>query len=149
MHLNRVAALIVMGLIATTNAGCATGGFFDKVKVAVSAFANVTDATVDPKAIIVGANVALALQSTGKNYLRLRRCDGTNGPICRDPNVTPQIIEAVHQMRTVRNSAQTFVKTHPGQLGSQGAYDAMMAAIDAVRNLYATYNVINVTAGVK
>jgi hypothetical protein len=144
-HLNRIAALIVMGIIATTSAGCAAG-FGEKVQGAFQAFQAAGDATVSPTAINISANIALGLQSTAKIYLRLPRCNGSNGPICRDPGATPEIGKAVLAMRKARIAATGFVRAHPGQLGPSGLYDGLQAAISTVSDIFTHYDVINVTS---
>src|SRR5258708_7706332 len=65
---------------------CAPGSFGAKVEGIYSAF---TGATVSPAAIIISANAYDALEVTAKNYVNPqlnKRCDGSNGPLCRDPN---------------------------------------------------------------
>jgi hypothetical protein len=136
--------IIIAVTMALSLAGCATP-FGTRIQSAFSIVSSASAATVDPKAIVIAANLSLALQSTGKNYLRLKRCP-VNAPICRDPAATPQIINAVIAMRKARNAAQTFIMTHPGQLGPSGLYDGLNAAIATTQDIFTRYNVVGVTA---
>lgn len=123
--------------IAVTLGGCATQ-FGQKVEGVVSA---ITGATVSPQAVIVASNVFDGLERTATNYLRLTRCNGTNGPICRDPNATKTLIPAIRSGRVARNNLQQFMTDHPGQLGPSGLYDALQASITTLQNVFAQYNV--------
>lgn len=100
-----------------------------------------TSAQVPPKEILIAAQGVNAVEATATNYLNLRRCTGSNGPICRDPVVTVQIIPAVQSLREARNNAVLFLKTHPGQLGPSGLIDAINTAADTLNAIYAKYNI--------
>lgn len=138
------APLALLMLIAPVSSGCSTP-FGERVTGAFTAFRAASDLTVDPKYVVIAANISLALQATAKNYLRLKRCP-INEPVCRLPEATPEIVKGVQAMRKARNDAQTFVKTHPGQLGPAGLYDALQTSIASVQEIYTKYDVINVTA---
>lgn len=133
--------LILAASLALALAGCAPGSFGAKVEGVVSA---ITGATVSPQAIIVLANSFDALEVTAKNYInpRLnRRCDGTNGPICRDPAATKEIIKAVRAGRVARNNAKQFLRDHPGELGSQGLYDALQDTVSTLQSIFTQYGI--------
>lgn len=140
----RIIRFFAIGMVAVVLAGCSTP-FGQRLQAAISIISSAEAATVDPKAIVIAANIALGLQSTGKNYLRLRRCP-VNFPICRDPEATVPLIRANAAMRDARNAAQTFVKTHPGQLGPSGLYDGLNAAIGTVQKIFVHYNVAGTVA---
>lgn len=136
---NRFAAAVLIGMLTIPLGACdATTGFFGR---ASNIFTAATTASVDPEAIIIAANTFDGLQATAKNYLRLRRCSATSGPVCRQPSVTPAIVKAIRAGRDARNRAVAFVKTHPGQLGPQGVYDALQGAVAQLQSLFTTYNI--------
>lgn len=140
----RFTRLLAIGFVAVALAGCANP-FVQRLQAVLSVVTSAEAATIDPKAIVIAANLSLALQSTGKNYLRLKRCP-VNFPICRDPEATGPLINANLAMRKARNAAQTFVKTHPGQLGPSGLYDGLNTAIATVQSIFVHYNVAGTVA---
>ena len=101
----------------------------------------VTGVSVSPTAVIVAANSFDALEATATNYLRLKKCSASSGPVCRDAKATAVIIPAIRSGRSARNNLEQFLKDHPGQLGPQGLYDALQAAITALRQSFAIYGV--------
>lgn len=137
MFYRRIAALVFVGLFSLTAASCANG-FGQKLG---NVFSAATTASVDPQAIIVAANTFDGLQATAKAYLRLPRCTGANGPVCRSPAATPPLINAVQSGRRARNAALAFLKSHPGQLGPQGVYDALQSSVGLIQSIFATYNI--------
>lgn len=133
--------LLPVLLLAAALAGCAPGSFGAKVEGVVSA---ITGATVSPQAIIIMSNSFDALEVTAKNYINPRmnrRCDGTNGPICRDPTATVAIVKAVRAGRVARNNAKQFLRDHPGELGSKGLYDALQSSVSTLQSIFLQYNV--------
>ena len=106
-----------------------------------NAWQTVTSASVTPTTVIVAANTFDALEATATNYLRLPKCTGSNGPVCRDRAATAQIIPAVRAGRVARANLEQFFKDHPGQLGPQGLYDALTASITTLQSVFAQYNV--------
>lgn len=106
-----------------------------------NAWTTLTGAQVSPQAVIVAANTFDALEATATNYLRLRKCTGTNGPVCRDPAATAKIIPAIRAGRVARNNLEQFLKDHPGQLGPSGLYDALVTANTTLQGVFAQYNV--------
>lgn len=123
------AAILALSLLG----GCST---FQKIGTAWTA---VKSATISPEGVIISAKIFDAAEATATNYLKLKRCNGTNGPICRDPAVTQTIITAVRQGREARNSLIAFQRAHPGQLGDQGVYDALQTSIDTLSGIINTY----------
>ena len=101
----------------------------------------ITGASVSPTAVIVAANSFDALEATATNYLRLKKCSASSGPVCRDAKATAVIIPAIRSGRSARNNLEQFLKDHPGQLGPQGLYDALQAAITTLRQSFAIYGV--------
>ena len=89
---------------------------------------------VTPQLVSVAGNSFDALEATATNYLRLAKCTGSNGPVCRDPVATKKIITAVRQGRVARLNLEQFFHDHPGSLGPSGLYDAMTAAIATLQS---------------
>jgi hypothetical protein len=140
MHKLRLVA--AFALVALTLGGCAqVRETWQKIEGAISA---VTGATIDPKALIIAASAWDALEVTAKNYVdpRInRRCTGTNGPICRDPEVTKYVNAAVEAGIAARNDVQAFLRDHPGELGTQGLYEGLQLAIANLKRVFALYNI--------
>jgi hypothetical protein len=136
-----LAGALALAVLASTLGGCAPGSFGAKVQGVVSAM---TGATVSPQAIIILANSYDALEATAKNYIDPRlnkRCNGSNGPICRDPNATLALNTAIRSGRVARNNAKQFLRDHPGQLGAQGLYDALQAAVSTLEAIFKQYSI--------
>jgi hypothetical protein len=100
-----------------------------------------TSARVSPTLVIVTGNSFDALEATATTYLRLPRCTGQNGPACRSPKATAQIIPAIRAGRVARNNLEAFLRTHPGQLATQGLYDALTSAVQTLQGILIQYNV--------
>jgi hypothetical protein len=131
---------VAAALLSLSLAGCATQ-FGQKVEGVVSA---ITGATVSPEAIIILANSFDAMQVTAKNYINPalnKRCTGTNGPICRDPNATIALNKAIRTGRVARNNAKQFLRDHPGELGPQGLYDALQLSVGTLQSIFSQYNI--------
>ncbi len=96
----------------------------------------VASAQVSPKAVVVAAQSFNLLEGLATDYLNLPRCNGTT-TVCRSPAITKQVIPAVRQGRAARDSLIAFQRAHPGALGSQGAYDALLAAIATLKSIIA------------
>lgn len=124
---------IVSLLLCFALAGCAS---FGRVQ---NAFSVLTETQISPTAAVVAANTFNALEATATNYLRLKRCTGANGPICRDPAITTKIVPAVRSGRAARDALIKFVRQHPGQLGASGLYDALVASTSTLQAVYAQY----------
>jgi hypothetical protein len=139
-------ATVALLMLATVLGGCA--GELEKFKSTIGAAASVVEvavsATVSPNAIVLAASSYDALAATAKNYIDPRlnkRCNGSNGPICRDPNATIAINKAIREGRVARNNAKQFLRDHPGELGTQGLYDALQLAIGTLQSIFSQYNI--------
>lgn len=100
-----------------------------------------TSAQVSPTLVVVAGNTFDALEATATNYLKLPRCNGRNGPVCRDPSATAQLIPAIRAGRVARTNLEQFMTTHPGSLGPQGLYDALTAATNTLQSIVTQYNI--------
>lgn len=116
-------------------AGCGT------IETVRQAYQAVVQVKVSPTAIIVAANTFNAMEATATNYLRLPRCTGTNGPVCRSPVATAKLIPAIRSGRVARDNAIDFIEKHPGELGPQGLYDALKTSVETLRIIFSQYNV--------
>ncbi|MDE2105527.1 MAG: hypothetical protein KGL39_50335 [Patescibacteria group bacterium] len=124
--------LLVAAIVALSLGACA------QIQTAYDA---VSGAKVSPTAVIVAGNSFDALEATATNYLRLKKCNGSNGPVCRDPKATAIIIPAVRSGRVARTNLEQFMKDHPGELGPQGLYDSLKVSIDTLRQAFSQYNI--------
>lgn len=106
-----------------------------------NAWSVITSSSVPPGLVIVSGNTVDAIEATATNYLSLPRCTGKNGPVCRSPAATAQLIPAVRAMRVARNNLEQFLSDHPGQLANQGLYDALQAATKTVQDIIRQYNI--------
>lgn len=97
--------------------------------------------TVSPEAVVIASNTFNALEATATNYLRLKRCNGNNGPVCRDPAATKVLIPAIRTARKARNDLEQFLTDHPGQLGPTGLYDALRQSVETVKNIVIQYHI--------
>lgn len=100
-----------------------------------NAWSVITSASVSPDSVVVAVNAFNAVEASATNYLLLVKCTGSNGPICRDPKVTPKLIQAVRSGRIARANLEQFLQSHPGQLGPTGLYDALQAAITTIQQI--------------
>jgi hypothetical protein len=101
----------------------------------------ITGASVNPTAVIVAANAFDAAEATATNYLRLKKCTATSGPICRNAAATKAIIPAIRSGRAARNNLETFMQNNPGVLGPTGLYNALTAATNTLEQIFSTYNI--------
>lgn len=127
--------ILIPFLIVLTLGGCAN------LQRVYDGFEAITTTTVSPKAIVIGANSFNALEATATNYLNLTRCDKTSSKVCRDKAVTAILIPAVLNARKARNDLIAFQRTHPGELGTQGLYDALQLSITTLTGIMNTYHI--------
>lgn len=124
--------LLIAATLALSLVGCAN---------LQNAYNTVTGASVSPTAVYVAANSFDAVEVTATNYLRLKKCSPSSGPVCRDPAATAKIIPAVRSGRVARNNLLAFMKANPGQLGPVGLYNALTSATQTLQQVEATYGV--------
>jgi len=106
-----------------------------------NAYNVLTGAQVSPAVVTVAVNTFDALEATATNYLKLAKCNGKNGPVCRDPGATAIIIPAIRAGRVARTNLETFMVQNPGQLGPSGLYNALQAASSTLQGIYAQYHI--------
>lgn len=99
----------------------------------------VTGTTVSPGAVIVAGYSVDALETTATRYLERPRCGTPGIVICRSPTATKAIGPAVKSMRVARDNAEQFLADHPGQLGSNGAYDALQTSAKTLKGVLDQY----------
>lgn len=124
--------LLILALVVTLG-GCSQ---FDRV------FSSAGDIQVSIVTVAVAGNTFDAVEATATNYLRLVKCNGSNGPICRSPTATKRIIPAIRAGRVARNNLEQFFIDHPGALGPKGDYDALLSAISTLQSIFNQYNII-------
>lgn len=134
-HVKHFATIVALGLALT---GCAELQKFESgVRAAIAAHVSMREA-------YVAAEAFDAVKVTATNYLRLRRCNGSNGPVCRDQNVTPQIVAAVRSGTTSRNQVVAYLRAHQADgpnspVGNPAEVNALTAAINTIEAATAAY----------
>lgn len=125
--------LLLVAALALGIGGCA------QLNTLYQTATTLSDASVSPTAVIVAANSFDAIEVTATNYLTLPKCP--KATICRDPQATKVLIPAIKSGRIARNNLKAFLRTHPGQLGSKGLYDALNASITTIQGVINQYNI--------
>lgn len=115
-------------------AGCA--GFFDKFEKVTAV---VTSATVSSKTIVLGIQAFDVIKVTATGYVRQRRCTGTNGPFCRDPEVTETLAAAMDEGTKARNELKIWLRANPKGFGPQSTYDKLTTATTAIEKALAVF----------
>lgn len=129
------ALLAVVGLLALPQGGCSQAQqTWDKFQ---SAIAVATSAKVPVREIVVARNAFNAAEILATAVLRTPTCDGKNGPICRPPEYTQPIIDAIRKGISAREDLKAFMRDHPGELGPAGLLDAFKSATKTLQDLVA------------
>lgn len=105
------------------------------------AFNAATGATLSPQTVVIARNSFDAIETSADNYLSLTRCDKTTSKICRDKAASAVLGPAVLNARKARNDLVAFQKSHPGQLGTQGLYDALELSVTTLTGIMSTYHI--------
>lgn len=127
--------LLVVGLLTVPQGGCSQAQqTWDKFQNAVSV---ATNAKVPVREIVLARNAFNAVEITATAILRTRTCDGANGPVCRPPQYTQPIIDAIRKGISAREDLKAFMRDHPGELGPSGLLDAFKAATATLNDLIA------------
>lgn len=126
--------LLALALILPL-AGCAT------VQRLEYAYQQAASSTVSPQTVVAARNAFDALEVSATNYLNLTRCDKTVSKVCRDKDVTAILGPALLNARKARNNLVAFQKSHPGQLGTQGLYDALELSVTTLTGILNTYRI--------
>lgn len=133
--LARAALALSLILGASFVTGCSeTLDKFEKV------YTVITSAKATSKAIVLGIQSFDVAKIGATGWLRLRRCDGTNAPICRDPALLDEVDAAIQDGTKLRNELKAWVRTHPDGIGPQDSYDKLVAATATIEKVVAIYN---------
>lgn len=125
--MKKLAIVALAGLMAL--AGCANLS---------SAYHAIADATVSPQLVLVAANAFDAVEATAKNVIVA--CTPATRPAACNDTVIRSLIPAVKAGRDARDGLEGFLVAHPGQLGSKGLYDALVAATGTITKAIADFN---------
>lgn len=124
--------ILVTAIALTSLVGCAS---------LTNDYNAITGSTVSPTAVIVAANAFDAVEATATNYLRLKKCSATTGPVCRNVAATAAIIPAIRSGRQARNNLEAFMQANPGVLGPTGLYNALTMATSTLEQVFAQYQI--------
>lgn len=124
--------LLFAAALSFTVAGCAGTRLGD-------AYTALTSVAISANGVTYAVSGFEAVKITATNYMRLRRCDGTNSPVCRDPKLTATIDAYVQSGSLARDRLKAFERAHPGQLGAQGDYDLLVSATQTLTDALAAY----------
>jgi hypothetical protein len=105
---------------------------------ACSTWTKLTEATVSPTTVVVAVNAFDAAKATATNYITY--CTPNPAPVGCSESAIVKLIPAVRSGTEARNSLKDFLKTHPGQLGEKGVYDALTSATSTIQAIAAQYN---------
>lgn len=133
MKFFKIAALV--GALALS--GCS--GLKEFWDTGMSVANAISSSEVNQDAFVVAATTYDSMVIVATRYQSLRRCTGSNGPLCRNPALRQQIDAAVYSGRVARNNLKEFFRTHPGQLGPGGLYDSLVTATNTIKGATAAY----------
>lgn len=133
-HFNRFLSVALVCGLAALSSGCSK-----QLQEAKNFVQSVSTATISQNSVIIARVSFNSAQALATNYLRAKRCDGSNGPLCRDPALTVRIGNAVHSGRDARNAVTAFMKRNPGVAVPISNYDAMTTATSTINDLTAAY----------
>jgi hypothetical protein len=132
---NLIRSAVLAAVLSTGLAGCAT-----QMQQTGALIQTITTATVPEDAVITARVAFNSAQSLATSYLSLRRCNGSNGPICRNPALTNRIGSAVQAGRMARNRVTALMRANPGRGVPVADYNTMVQATNVIHDLTAAYS---------
>jgi hypothetical protein len=134
----RSAALVaVLALAAVPLAGCSDT--LDKFDSVVS---TVTGSTVPASYVSAARTTFNVSEAAATNYMRLPRCNGSNGPVCRDPAIRQCIDGYVLNGRAARNRLAALQRANPGGDVPVADYNTLSAASSAITSMTSAYTAV-------
>lgn len=89
-----------------------------------------------PEDVVLSARAAFNVAQAGATaVLRLKLCNGSNGPVCRQASWTPRIREAVLNGRAARNRLTALMRANPGGNVPIADYNTMVAATAIINDI--------------
>ena len=140
-HLKFLRTMLVVAVLGLATAGCAgtLQTLQDDYNAVTSAISSAASSEATPKAVAVAISSFDAIKITATNYTRLPRCNGTNGPICRDPALRVKIKQAVAAGTVARNNLKAFLRQNPKSFADAGLYNTLLAAKQTLTDATAAY----------
>ena len=135
----RTAVVLVAAAFLTTGCASTIQTLKDDYNAVASAVSSTVSSEATPKAVAVAISSFDAIKITATNYTRLPRCNGTNGPICRDPALRVKIKQAVAAGTVARNNLKAFLRQNPKSLADAGLYNSLLAAKQTLTDATAAY----------
>lgn len=102
-------------------------------------FSTITGADVPASAVIVARDAFNLSEAAATSYMRLPRCSGSNGPVCRDPTLFTQIDGAIRSGRSARNRLAALQRANPGGAIPVADYTTLTSATGVINDLTAAY----------
>lgn len=131
--LKRIAtAAVLAASLMLMMAGCAK-----ELQQAGTFVQTIATATV-PQEVFIGARVAFnTAQAGATNVLRLRLCNGSNGPVCREASWTPRIRTAIYKGREARDRLTRLMKANPNGNVPVADYNTMVESTTIINDIIA------------
>lgn len=137
LRMRMAAVLLAIGVLL---AGCGTIG--DTFNIARQGFQSATQVTVDKRAVTIAVSLFHAAERTATVYIKQKHCPvGIQRPTCMSPPIRERLAVAITEGQKARDSLLDFVESHPGELGSQGVYEALQRATATLKSVFATYRI--------
>jgi ABC-type glycerol-3-phosphate transport system substrate-binding protein len=120
--------------------------FFTKAALAIAMITSlaacgtlqtIADASVSPKLVVAAAQTFDGVEKTATNYVVA--CTPSPQPAGCSDAVIQQLKPAIKSGREARDTLEAFLIVHPGQLGSKGTYDALVAANKLLTGVLSNY----------
>lgn len=122
-------ASLALAVLAMPLGGCAINPI-SRITAAVSA---AEDASIPFDTVKIAVASYVAVEKTAKNYIVF--CTPNPAPAgCNDTLIQKTINPAITKGSQAANAFIAFYQVHPGQLGSKGLYDALVAATTLLTN---------------
>jgi predicted small secreted protein len=128
--------ILIAFVMSASLAGCAT------FQTDWNAITSVVGSTVSPTAVYVARNSFDALEVTATNYIVF--CKRNPATVGCSKTAIAKLIPAVRAGRVARTNLVQFQKDHPGQLGTSGLYDALVAATNTLQGIANQYQIAGV-----
>jgi hypothetical protein len=126
----RSVTMVAIVTVALSISGCAK---------LTNAYKTITEAKVPAQTLIVAANGFNAAKSVATTYINY--CSPKPQPVGCSNDAIGKLIPAMRAGTKARDDIETFIDQHPGELGAQGLYDAVVAATNTINQIKQQYSI--------